>query len=86
MVTLAETHSLILFLLVVTVQCLKEGHFILVVSRDMPDYPVVLDTVKLSYAQEGSCDPERRTEAFVVFRFPLAQCGTTAQVRRPLQH
>ncbi|XP_015266872.1 PREDICTED: zona pellucida sperm-binding protein 1 [Gekko japonicus] len=63
----------------VTVQCLKEGHFILVVSRDMSDYPVVLDTVKLSYAQAG-CDPVRRTEAFLVFRFPLTQCGTTVQV------
>ncbi|XP_060118897.1 zona pellucida sperm-binding protein 1 isoform X1 [Heteronotia binoei] len=63
----------------VTVQCLKEGHFILVVSRDMSDYPVVLDSVKLSYAQAG-CDPVRRTEAFLVFRFPLTQCGTTVQV------
>ncbi|XP_077177222.1 zona pellucida sperm-binding protein 1 [Paroedura picta] len=63
----------------VTVRCLKEGHFILVVSRDMSDYPVVLDTVKLSYAQAG-CDPVSRTEAFLVFRFPLTRCGTTVQV------
>ncbi|XP_054827967.1 zona pellucida sperm-binding protein 1 [Eublepharis macularius] len=63
----------------VTVQCLRDGHFILVVSRDMLNFPVVLDSVKLSYAQAG-CDPVRRTEAFLIFHFPLTQCGTTVQV------
>uniref|UniRef100_H9GPQ6 Zona pellucida glycoprotein 1 n=1 Tax=Anolis carolinensis TaxID=28377 RepID=H9GPQ6_ANOCA len=63
----------------VTVQCLRNGHFILVVSRDMLDYPIILDSVRLSYAQAG-CDPVRKTESFLVFRFPLTQCGTTIQV------
>ncbi|XP_078239694.1 zona pellucida sperm-binding protein 1-like isoform X2 [Pogona vitticeps] len=63
----------------VTVQCLRDGHFIVVVSRDMLDYPIILDSVKLSYAQAG-CDPVRKTESFLVFRFPLTQCGTTVQV------
>ncbi|XP_053106430.1 zona pellucida sperm-binding protein 1 [Hemicordylus capensis] len=63
----------------VTLQCLQDGHFILVVSRDMTDYPLVLENVRLSYAQAG-CQPVRRTEAFLVFRFPLTQCGTTVQV------
>uniref|UniRef100_A0A8C0ITD2 Zona pellucida sperm-binding protein 1 n=1 Tax=Chelonoidis abingdonii TaxID=106734 RepID=A0A8C0ITD2_CHEAB len=63
----------------VTVQCLVDGHFILVVSRDMSDHPIILDSVRLAYAQTG-CDPIRMTEAFVVFRFPVMQCGTTVQV------
>ncbi|XP_039393163.1 zona pellucida sperm-binding protein 1-like isoform X3 [Mauremys reevesii] len=63
----------------VTVQCLVDGHFILVVSRDMSDHPIILDSVRLAYAQTG-CDPIRMTEAFVIFRFPLMQCGTTVQV------
>ena len=67
----------------VTVQCLRDGHFIVVVSRDMLDYPIILDSVKLSYAQAG-CDPVRKTESFLVFRFPLTQCGTTVQVRYSL--
>ncbi|XP_034624701.1 zona pellucida sperm-binding protein 1-like [Trachemys scripta elegans] len=63
----------------VTVQCLVDGHFVLVVSRDMSDHPIILDSVRLAYAQTG-CDPIRKTEAFVIFRFPLLQCGTTIQV------
>uniref|UniRef100_A0A8C3T501 Zona pellucida sperm-binding protein 1 n=1 Tax=Chelydra serpentina TaxID=8475 RepID=A0A8C3T501_CHESE len=63
----------------VTVQCLMDGHFILVVSRDMSAHPIILDSVRLAYAQAG-CDPIWMTEAFVVFRFPLTQCGTTVQV------
>ncbi|XP_070813408.1 zona pellucida sperm-binding protein 1 [Pituophis catenifer annectens] len=63
----------------VTVQCLRDGYFILVISRDMLDYPIILESVKLSYAQAG-CSPVRKTESFLVFRFPLTQCGTTVQV------
>ncbi|XP_065259439.1 zona pellucida sperm-binding protein 1 [Emys orbicularis] len=64
----------------VTVQCLVDGHFVLVVSRDMSDHPIILDSVRLAYAQTG-CDPIRMTEAFVIFRrFPVMQCGTTVQV------
>lgn len=66
--------------LAVTVQCLRDGYFILVISRDMLDYPIILESVRLSYAQAG-CSPVRKTESFLVFRFPLTQCGTTVQVR-----
>uniref|UniRef100_A0A8D0HUZ5 ZP domain-containing protein n=1 Tax=Sphenodon punctatus TaxID=8508 RepID=A0A8D0HUZ5_SPHPU len=63
----------------VTVQCRRDGHFILVVSRDMADYPVILDTVRLAYAQER-CDPVSMLEVFAVFHFSLPQCGTTVQL------
>ncbi|KAM9148933.1 zona pellucida sperm-binding protein 1-like [Pangshura tecta] len=63
----------------VTVQCLVDGHFVLVVSRVMSDHPIILDSVRLAYAQTG-CDPIRMTEAFVIFHFPLMQCGTRVQV------
>uniref|UniRef100_A0A8C3IUR2 ZP domain-containing protein n=1 Tax=Chrysemys picta bellii TaxID=8478 RepID=A0A8C3IUR2_CHRPI len=46
---------------------------------DMFDHPIILDSVQLAYAQTG-CDPIRMTEAFVIFRFPVMQCGTTVQV------
>uniref|UniRef100_A0A8D0HX27 Zona pellucida sperm-binding protein 1 n=1 Tax=Sphenodon punctatus TaxID=8508 RepID=A0A8D0HX27_SPHPU len=63
----------------VTVQCLRDGHFVLVVSKDMADYPVILDSVRLAYAQER-CDPVSMSEVFVVFRFSLTQCGTTVRM------
>ncbi|XP_026538378.1 zona pellucida sperm-binding protein 1 [Notechis scutatus] len=63
----------------VTVQCLRDGYFILAISRDMLDYPIILESVRLSYAQ-ADCSPIRKTESFLVFRFPLTQCGTTVQV------
>uniref|UniRef100_A0A8C4WGX9 ZP domain-containing protein n=1 Tax=Gopherus evgoodei TaxID=1825980 RepID=A0A8C4WGX9_9SAUR len=45
----------------------------------MFDHPIILDSVCLAYAQTG-CDPIRMTEAFVIFRFPVMQCGITVQV------
>uniref|UniRef100_A0A8C4WFB3 ZP domain-containing protein n=1 Tax=Gopherus evgoodei TaxID=1825980 RepID=A0A8C4WFB3_9SAUR len=39
----------------------------------------VRDCHHVTYAQTG-CDPIRMTHAFVIFRFPVMQCGTTVQV------
>ncbi|NXH69372.1 ZP1 protein, partial [Hydrobates tethys] len=62
-----------------TVQCLLEGHFVLVVPRGLVTQPYNLDSVRLASAQAG-CEPVRVTETFVMFRFPVTQCGTTVQV------
>lgn len=62
-----------------TVQCLLEGHFVLVVPRGMVNPPYNLDSVRLASSQEG-CEPLRVSEAFVMFRFPVTHCGTTVQV------
>ncbi|NXQ32541.1 ZP1 protein, partial [Alaudala cheleensis] len=62
-----------------TVQCLLEGHFILVVPRGMVSQPYNLDSVRLASSQAG-CEPQRVNEAFVMFRFPVTHCGTTVQV------
>ncbi|KAM6074668.1 LOW QUALITY PROTEIN: zona pellucida sperm-binding protein 1 [Chlamydotis macqueenii] len=62
-----------------TVQCLLEGHFVLVVPRGLATQPYNLDSVRLASAQAG-CEPVRATETFVMFRFPVTQCGTTVQV------
>ncbi|XP_067397632.1 zona pellucida sperm-binding protein 1-like [Emydura macquarii macquarii] len=63
----------------VTLQCFMEGNIALVVSKDMPDHPLILDSVQLAYAQAG-CEPVRMSEAFVIFRISLSHCGTTVQV------
>ncbi|NWQ96088.1 ZP1 protein, partial [Burhinus bistriatus] len=62
-----------------TVQCLLDGHFVLVVPRGLATQPYNLDSVRLASTQAG-CDPVRVTETFVMFRFPVTQCGTTVQV------
>ncbi|NWW34047.1 ZP1 protein, partial [Panurus biarmicus] len=62
-----------------TVQCLLEGHFVLVVPRGMVAQPYNLDSVRLASSQAG-CEPLHVSEAFVMFRFPVTHCGTTVQV------
>ncbi|KFQ90895.1 Zona pellucida sperm-binding protein 1, partial [Nipponia nippon] len=62
-----------------TVQCLLDGHFVLVVPRGIVTQPYNLDSVRLASTQAG-CEPVRVTETFVMFRFPVTQCGTTVQV------
>ncbi|XP_064515883.1 zona pellucida sperm-binding protein 1 isoform X2 [Pseudopipra pipra] len=62
-----------------TVQCLREGQFILVVPRGMAVQPYNLDSVRLAGSQAG-CEPFRVTESSVMFRFPVTRCGTTVQV------
>ncbi|NXK21941.1 ZP1 protein, partial [Arenaria interpres] len=62
-----------------TVQCLLEGHFVLVVPRGPATQPYNLDSVRLASSQPG-CEPVRVTETFVMFRFPVTECGTTVQV------
>ncbi|KAJ7417364.1 zona pellucida glycoprotein 1 [Pitangus sulphuratus] len=62
-----------------TVQCLREGQFILVVPRGTAVQPYNLDSVRLAGSQAG-CEPFRVTESSVMFRFPVTHCGTTLQV------
>uniref|UniRef100_A0A8D0EM30 Zona pellucida glycoprotein 1 n=1 Tax=Strix occidentalis caurina TaxID=311401 RepID=A0A8D0EM30_STROC len=62
-----------------TVQCLLDGHFVLVVPRGIVTQPYNLDSVRLASSQAG-CEPLRVTETFVMFHFPVTQCGTTVQV------
>ncbi|KAM6274461.1 LOW QUALITY PROTEIN: zona pellucida sperm-binding protein 1 [Porphyrio hochstetteri] len=61
-----------------TVQCLLDGRFVLVVPRGRSTQPYNLDSVRLASTQPG-CEPVRVTETFVMFRFPITQCGTTVQ-------
>ncbi|XP_054246770.1 zona pellucida sperm-binding protein 1 [Indicator indicator] len=62
-----------------TVQCLLDGHFVVVVPRGLGTQPYNLDSVRLASSQPG-CEPLRLSEAFVMFRFAVTQCGTTVQV------
>uniref|UniRef100_A0A8C3BTC1 Zona pellucida glycoprotein 1 n=1 Tax=Cairina moschata TaxID=8855 RepID=A0A8C3BTC1_CAIMO len=63
-----------------TVQCLPEGHFVLVVPRGLSVQPYNLDSVRLASSTQPGCQPAQATETFVMFHFPVTQCGTTVQV------
>ncbi|XP_007943214.1 zona pellucida sperm-binding protein 1 [Orycteropus afer afer] len=63
-----------------TVQCFRDGHLVLVVSQETAlAHRITLARVHLAYAPT-SCPPAQKTDAFVVFQFPLTHCGTTVQV------
>lgn len=62
-----------------TVQCLLDGHVVVVVPRGLGGQPYNLDSVRLASSQPG-CEPLRLTDTFVMFRFGVTQCGTTVQV------
>lgn len=61
-------------------QCLPEGHFVLVVPRGLSVQPYNLDSVRLASSTQPGCQPAQATETFVMFHFPVTQCGTTVQV------
>ncbi|NXG49739.1 ZP1 protein, partial [Psilopogon haemacephalus] len=62
-----------------TVQCLLDGHFVVVVPRGLGTQPYNLESVRLASSQPG-CQPLGLSEAFVMFRFAVTHCGTTLQV------
>ncbi|XP_008583834.1 PREDICTED: zona pellucida sperm-binding protein 1 [Galeopterus variegatus] len=62
-----------------TVQCFRNGYFILVVSQETAlAHKITLANVHLAYAPT-SCSPTQETDAFVVFHLPVTHCGTTVQ-------
>ncbi|XP_077452426.1 zona pellucida sperm-binding protein 4-like [Stigmatopora argus] len=59
----------------VTVQCTKDGQFIVVVARDatLPS----IDLESLSLLGEGpACSPVDSNSAFAIYQFPVTACGT----------
>ncbi|KAM4618644.1 zona pellucida sperm-binding protein 4-like [Polymixia lowei] len=59
----------------VTVQCTKDGQFIVVVARDATLPNIDLETVSLLGEGEG-CTPVGSTSAFAIYQFPVTSCGT----------
>ncbi|KAJ8332127.1 hypothetical protein SKAU_G00428920 [Synaphobranchus kaupii] len=65
----------------VTVHCLRDGQFKVVVSRASTLPPLDLGSVNLLEGPSGgSCGPFVASPAFEVFQFPVSTCGTTVQV------
>ncbi|KAJ8352706.1 hypothetical protein SKAU_G00241820 [Synaphobranchus kaupii] len=66
----------------VTVHCLRDGQFKVVVSRASTLPPLDLGSVTLLEGPSSgdSCGPFVASPAFEVFQFPVSACGTTVRV------
>lgn len=64
----------------VTVQCTKDGQFIVVVAKAATVPKLSLDTITLLEGEEAVCAPVDSTAAYVIFQFPVSACGTTVTV------
>ncbi|KAJ8358351.1 hypothetical protein AAFF_G00013380 [Aldrovandia affinis] len=62
----------------VTVQCLRDGQFVVVVASETTVPRLSLDSVSLLEGGDvAPCRPVGTTPAFVIFQFPVSACGTT---------
>lgn len=64
----------------VTLQCTKDAQFIVVVPRDatLPN----LELESIAFLEGGqNCQPVGITSAFVIYQFPVTECGSMMTVR-----
>ncbi|XP_017538858.1 zona pellucida sperm-binding protein 4-like [Pygocentrus nattereri] len=60
----------------VTVQCIRDGQFVVVVAKDATLPKLSLDSVHLLSGNESFCSPIETTSAFIIYQFPVTACGT----------
>ncbi|XP_031433469.1 zona pellucida sperm-binding protein 4-like [Clupea harengus] len=63
----------------VTVQCTRDGQFVVVVAKAATIPQLNLDTVILLDGEEDACAPVNSTEAYVIFQFSVRACGTSVK-------
>ncbi|KAK9539237.1 hypothetical protein VZT92_004355 [Zoarces viviparus] len=61
----------------VTVQCTRDGQFVVVVGRDATVPKIDVESVSLLEMNDPPCTPVDFTSAFAIFQFPVTGCGTT---------
>lgn len=64
----------------VTVQCTRDGQFVVVMARDSTLPNIDVESVSLLETDDPSCSPIDITSSFVIFQFSATACGTTVQV------
>lgn len=69
-----------IFFHTVTVQCTRDGQFVVVVARESTVPHIDVDSVSLLETNDPSCTPVDFTSAFTIFQFPVTACGTTIKV------
>uniref|UniRef100_A0A8C2ZMC2 Zona pellucida sperm-binding protein 4 n=1 Tax=Cyclopterus lumpus TaxID=8103 RepID=A0A8C2ZMC2_CYCLU len=63
----------------VTVQCTRDGQFVVVVARDATLPNIDVESVSLLETNDPSCSPMEITSSFAIFQFSATACGTTFQ-------
>ncbi|XP_056103137.1 uncharacterized protein LOC130082308 [Rhinichthys klamathensis goyatoka] len=66
---------------VVTVQCIRDGQFVVVVARDVTLPRLSLDSVRLLGGNDPACSPVGSTPFFAIYQFPVTACGTSMTCR-----
>ncbi|XP_059379869.1 zona pellucida sperm-binding protein 4-like isoform X3 [Carassius carassius] len=61
----------------VTVQCIRDGQFVVVVSRDVTLPRLSLDSIHLLGGNDPPCAPVGSTSSFAIYQFPVTACGTS---------
>ncbi|XP_077086415.1 zona pellucida sperm-binding protein 4-like [Siphateles boraxobius] len=61
----------------VTVQCIRDGQFVVVVARDVTLPRLSLDSVRLLSGSDPACSPVGSTPFFAIYQFPVTACGTS---------
>lgn len=77
-----EVFFLLFFLFVpVTLQCTRDGQFVLVVARDATLPHISLDSIHmLENDPSGHCASVGSTATFVIYQFAVSSCGTRMKV------
>ncbi|XP_020499378.1 zona pellucida sperm-binding protein 4 [Labrus bergylta] len=60
----------------VTVQCTRDGQFVVVVARDATVPLIDVNSISLLEANDPSCTPVAFTATFAILQFPVTACGT----------
>ncbi|XP_028835182.1 zona pellucida glycoprotein 2, like 2 [Denticeps clupeoides] len=63
----------------VTLQCTRDGQFVIVVAKDVTLPELSLDSLRLLEGSGGPCVPIDSNAAFVIYQFPFTSCGTTVK-------
>ncbi|XP_039548715.1 zona pellucida sperm-binding protein 4-like [Pimephales promelas] len=61
----------------VTVQCIRDGQFVVVVARDVTLPRLSLDSIRLLGGNDPACSPVGSTPFFAIYQFPVTACGTS---------
>nr|XP_055068131.1 zona pellucida glycoprotein 2, like 2 [Misgurnus anguillicaudatus] len=60
----------------VTLQCTRDGQFVLVVARDATMPPISLDSIHMVESVSSECASVETTANFAIYQFPVSSCGT----------
>lgn len=75
------TYQLYFLLFVsVTLQCTRDGQFVLVVARDATMPRINLESIHMLEDDPAHCAPVDSTASFAIYQFAVSTCGTTMKV------